>query len=114
MKFEEVLPALRAGKRIQQESWGTLFFQKDSMQSTSILPSSVIAEDWVVLKEPFDHRKLKTGDELIYAPTPQTRPCRRMLYLCPVPNGHRDYFFVLVNGSTSPIYTCNSECEFID
>jgi hypothetical protein len=59
MKFEEVLPLLKAGKRAKRESWKSneffcpakKLFLDDNGYHISLNVDDVLAEDWVILKE---------------------------------------------------------------
>ncbi len=57
MKFEEVLPALREGKRVKRKSWDTGAFIT-SASSGNIAAKSLMADDWEVYEEPKKPRLL--------------------------------------------------------
>ena len=53
MKFEEVLPAYRAGKKIRRHGWLITLSQKAHYtEVTTLLHNAVMAEDWEVIEEP--------------------------------------------------------------
>lgn len=50
MKFEEVLPALREGKKIIRKVWHPIEELSSNMQKETIKISDLLADDWEVVK----------------------------------------------------------------
>jgi hypothetical protein len=57
MKFEEVLPALREGKKVRRKSWDTNTFITNPNLG-NIATTSLMADDWEVCEEPKKPRLL--------------------------------------------------------
>ena len=59
MKFEEILPALRAGKKVRRMAWaeGEFFcpakklFLENNSYHVSLDPDDVLAGDWLIIKD---------------------------------------------------------------
>lgn len=54
MKFEEILPALRNGKKIRRKEWpGEIFISQNRkiMQVATLYVSSLFADDWEIVEE---------------------------------------------------------------
>jgi hypothetical protein len=50
MKFEEVLPALRAGKKVRRAAWSTRDYIVNTA-SCDLTMTSIIADDWEIMPE---------------------------------------------------------------
>jgi hypothetical protein len=50
MKFEEVLPALRAGKKVKLACWGSVTYV--DLRSGGLTMKCLIADDWEIVPEP--------------------------------------------------------------
>jgi hypothetical protein len=54
MKFEEVLPALRAGKKVQHKDWKSKLdfsISLESTPSTLLILGEVLSNDWEIVKD---------------------------------------------------------------
>ena len=56
MRLEEVLPAFRAGKKIQRKDWKDL----SELERPSINNTNLLADDWEIVEEKPSPQKTKT------------------------------------------------------
>lgn len=50
MKFEEVLPALKAGKKIARKCWSGSYWQINAGPDYSHTPQHLVSEDWEIIE----------------------------------------------------------------